>query len=211
MHACAVKLCKIADRTCRIDGYDIPDLSCTGTADEAVSCYPKTLCRLNWSLLDKIPRTRFLYVGISVCAARNCHQYLTPTLLKKFCRTLHCIFSASSACLQLLKSRLDHGQQHRSRRTTRITARTTTDFREPGLDMSTAEVCKTSWARKSYLLWCMMHCYDPTHKHTETGFCGSTPRGGSRFRANRRSLSIFRSGDLGPSMCDACDYIPVGG
>ena len=37
----------------------------------------------------------------------------------------------------------------------------TTDFREPGLEMPTAEVGKTIRARESYLLWCTMHCYDP--------------------------------------------------
>ena len=54
-----------------------------------------------------------------------------------------------------------------------------------------------------------VRCTAPTHKHTEIGLCGNTPKGGSQIRANRRSLTTSRSGDLGSSFYDACNYIPV--
>ena len=75
--------------------------------------------------------------------------------------------------------------------------------------MPTAQVCKTTRARESYLLWCTMHCYDPTSTLKLGWLCGNTPRGGSQIRANRRSLITSRSGDLGSSFYDACNYIPV--
>lgn len=64
---------------------------------------------------------------------------------------------------------------HCSKRTTRISARTTTGLDEPGLTMPTAQVCKTTRARESYLLWCTMHCYDPTS--TLKLGCAGTPPG----------------------------------
>jgi hypothetical protein len=80
--------------------------------------------------------------------------------------------------------------------------------------MSPASPCRLHKSAKQFGLekvTCFgVRCTAPTHKHTETGLCGNTPRGGSQIRANRRSLTTSRSGDLASSLYDACNYIPVG-